>query len=241
MRTDPMNTGIYAIRHVASGKLYVGSALSFAARWRVHRCLLRKGAHHSPLLQAAWNKYGEGSFTFEKLLVCGPDMLLTYEQTLIDGYKAADRRFGFNARPMASSNLGMKLSESARAKVRAARAKQVFSAETRALWSKNRTGKKMPEWFGEFTRQHRTGVKHTEEARAKIGAANKRRTISVETREKKAKLTLAEVEQIRSAYATGGVSQKSLAKQFSVDPSTVSHIVTGKRWTAVVQPRKEMK
>lgn len=234
-------TGIYAIKHLPSERVYIGSAINFSQRWREHRCLLNKGRHHSPHLQAAWTKYGEVEFSFKRMLLCKPADLLMYEQILIDGLKAFDRQYGFNAAPVAGSRAGTTHSAEAREKIRAARAKQVFSEETRAMWSANRTGRKMPKWFGEFTRKHRTGVKHTDEARAKISARNMGRKASLETREKKSKLTIAQVQEVRTLYATGSVTQSALAKQFSVDQSTVSNIVTGRRWATVVQPRKEMK
>ena len=227
-------TGIYAIRHTVSGKRYVGSAVNFAQRWRIHRCLLRKGSHHSPHLQAAWAKHGEGAFVFDKLLVCSKENLLMYEQILIDGFNAFSREFGYNARPLASSSLGVKASDETREKIKAARAKQVFSEETKALWSKNRTGRKMPEWFGEFTRQHRKGSKHTDEARAKISAAGIGRPASIATREKRSgKMTFAAAQRVRELYAEGGRTQKSLASEYGVDPSLISCIVRDKRWNCL--------
>jgi hypothetical protein len=59
-------------------------------------------------LQSAWDKYGERSFEFKKLLVCGEENLIMYEQIMIDGYSAADRKHGYNARPIAESMLGYK-------------------------------------------------------------------------------------------------------------------------------------
>ena len=231
MRTNRiMNTGIYAIEHVATGRCYVGSAKDFGARWRTHRCLLRQGAHHSPHLQAAWNKYSEDAFVFKKLLVCSPENLIAYEQRLLDGYQAANRKFGFNARALAESSLGHKASPETRAKIKAARANQVFSAETRALWSKNRTGRKMPEGFGEFTRAHKTGTKHTPEARAKISAAGVGRPQSVTTREKRGKISAATAEAIRSELLKGGVTQTALAARYGVHQSTVSLVNSGTRW-----------
>lgn len=224
-------TGIYAIRHTVSGKRYVGSAVNFAQRWRVHRCLLRKGSHHSPYLQAAWNKHGGDSFVFEKLLVCSQENLLMYEQLLIDGMDTFNRANGYNARPLASSSLGVKASDETRAKIRAARAKQVFSEETKALWSKNRTGRKMPDWFGEFTRSHRKGARHTVEARAKISAAGIGRQFSIASREKRGgKMTYVSVQRIRELYATGTRSQSSLASEYGVDNSHISRIVRNKVW-----------
>ena len=230
MRTKPLETGIYAIEHIASGRKYIGSAKHFDARWRVHRCLLRKNKHHSPHLQSAWNAHGESSFEFKRLLICSQGHLIDYEQLLIDGFKSFDRKHGFNARALAESSLGHKASDETRKKIKAARAKQVFSAETRALWSKNRTGKKMPDWFGDFIRQTKTGTKHSPEARAKISAAGIGRKASLSTVEKKSKLTLEQVLQIRAIHSSGGISQAQIARDFDLNQSAVSLIVRGKRW-----------
>jgi group I intron endonuclease len=56
---------IYRIRNVVNGKFYVGSTVNTRERFRTHRNKLRRGAHHTPHLQAAWNKYGEECFVFE--------------------------------------------------------------------------------------------------------------------------------------------------------------------------------
>jgi group I intron endonuclease len=69
----PAHPGVYAIRHVASGCAYVGSARNIYSRWRGHKADLRLNRHHCQYLQNAWNKYGEASFVFEVLEVCLPD------------------------------------------------------------------------------------------------------------------------------------------------------------------------
>jgi group I intron endonuclease len=56
---------IYKIRNVVNGKFYVGSTTDTRERFRTHRNKLRRGTHHTPHLQAAWNKYGEDCFKFE--------------------------------------------------------------------------------------------------------------------------------------------------------------------------------
>ena len=225
-----MRTGIYAIEHKTTGRAYIGSEKDFGSRWRVHRCLLRQGKHHSPHLQAAWNKYAESAFIFKKLLVCSEANLIDYEQRLIDGYRSADRKCGFNARPLASSSLGHKASPETRAKIKAARAKQVFSAETRAIWSKNRTGQKMPDGFGDKVRNWKLGNKHTEATRSLISLKGIGRQVPVASREKKSKLTAPQVTEIQSRYQVGGITQTALAREYSLDPSTISLIVRGKRW-----------
>jgi group I intron endonuclease len=227
MRTD---SGVYSITNIVNGKVYIGSAKRFNFRWNTHRSFLRRGTHHSPHLQAAWNKYGESSFTFEKLLICSPENAVMYEQIMIDGHKAADRRFGYNARPTAESMLGFKQPPESIAKTRAANVGRKASLETRALLSRQRTGRKMPDWFGDFTRLHRTGVKHTPEARSKISAAGIGRPQSVSTREKRGKISADTAEAIRSELRKGGVTQTALATKYGVHQSTISLINSGTRW-----------
>lgn len=237
MRIKSHECGIYEIRNTENGKVYIGSAKRFNFRWNSHKNLLRKGRHHSPHLQSAWDKYGERSFEFKKLLVCGEENLIMYEQIMIDGYSAADRKYGYNARPIAESMLGYKHTPETRTKLSAARKDQVFSAETRAIWSKNRTGRKMPDWFPEFTRLHKTGTKHSDATKAIISAKGIGRPCSIKTREKKAKLTFEQVQYIKSRAAY--IPQAQLATEFSLNQSTISLIVTGKRWANLPSTNQE--
>ena len=63
--------GIYIIRHIESGKVYVGSASNISKRWHRHRKDLRLGRHPNKHLQAAWTMYGEDAFVFEILELTG--------------------------------------------------------------------------------------------------------------------------------------------------------------------------
>lgn len=109
-------TGVYRIRNTVNGKLYVGSTASatFRRRWRQHVMDLRRGNHHSPHLQAAWNKYGEDAFEFEVLLECPPEDCLRLEQECIDGFRSANPKCGYNINPVAGSSLGATRSEEVR-------------------------------------------------------------------------------------------------------------------------------
>lgn len=115
-------SGVYQITCKPTGKIYVGSAVQFRRRWSLHRVQLRQGTHHSPHLQNAWNKHGADAFEFKVLLVCAPEMVVFYEQVMMDALKPS-----FNICPVAGSNIGMKHSDAAkenmRRSVRAARAK----------------------------------------------------------------------------------------------------------------------
>ena len=69
MAKAPDFSAIYGILHMQSRRMYVGSAVKTAARWRHHRSQLQRGIHHSPYLQAAWSKYGADAFEFVVLEV----------------------------------------------------------------------------------------------------------------------------------------------------------------------------
>ncbi|KAA0089356.1 hypothetical protein CIW54_07785 [Paraburkholderia sp. T12-10] len=105
------DTGVYAIVS-PSGKMYIGSAKSFKARWAVHIHHLRAGTHHSPALQRAWLKYGEESFLFVKIALCPITDLLAVEQSRINALKPA-----YNVCITAGSQLGMRHTDLAREKM----------------------------------------------------------------------------------------------------------------------------
>src|SRR5215468_7946604 len=58
-------SGIYRIKNVVSGRVYIGSAVNLPSRWKLHRSLLRRGKHHSRSLQRSWCKHGATAFVFE--------------------------------------------------------------------------------------------------------------------------------------------------------------------------------
>ena len=62
-----MKSGIYQILNKLNNKIYVGSAVNLSNRWSTHKCKLKQNKHGSPILQNAWNKYGEDAFKFEVL------------------------------------------------------------------------------------------------------------------------------------------------------------------------------
>lgn len=45
----------------------MGFTKDFDVRFRYHKYHLRKGDHHNPILQKAWNRFGEEAFLFEML------------------------------------------------------------------------------------------------------------------------------------------------------------------------------
>lgn len=149
--------GVYIIRCLTNGKIYIGSSVHVHKRWSTHRRALHKNRHFNKSIQNAWNKYGENAFTFEILECCERDITLLREQYWLDTLKPFGEQ-GFNIATDASApTLGRKLSPAERDQLREA-------------------GKKRPPFF--------KGKHHSLESRMKISAAGKGRHLSPESREK---------------------------------------------------------
>lgn len=110
-----MKAGIYKIEHKDSGKVYIGSSSKIKSRLSAHKLGLKNKSHHSILLQNAYNKYGEGAFIFETIIICAPENLLMYEQIAMDFYKSYDKKRGYNIRIKAESNRGLPMHPNTRA------------------------------------------------------------------------------------------------------------------------------
>jgi len=108
-------SGIYAIINCVNGKVYVGSAVDIKRRWIRHVHRLRVGTHTNPILQAAWNKYGEFAFDFFVLEEV-PDRiwLMLREQLWLNDVQPWKRENSYNILPTAESRLGHIESEETR-------------------------------------------------------------------------------------------------------------------------------
>jgi group I intron endonuclease len=99
----PRASGIYQIRCIPTGKIYVGSAVDIRARWQNHRSWLKRGKHRNKYLQAAWDKYGESNFDCDVLELVDRDNLLQKEQLWISQTECTNREIGFNLYDIAGS------------------------------------------------------------------------------------------------------------------------------------------
>ena len=59
--------GVFQIRNVTNGKVFVESSLNLDAIWNRHRAQLNFGSHPSATLQEDWKTLGEAHFVFEIL------------------------------------------------------------------------------------------------------------------------------------------------------------------------------
>ena len=147
-----LNCGVYQIRNLINGKLYIGSGRDLRQRKSDHFSTLKNQNHKNAHLQNAYNFYGEENFAFEILGYTDIDHLIPVEDMLIKFFRVYDRNFGYNIRKNADNNLGMKHSEATRKKMSLLQRGEnngnygkPQSQEAKEKISKSNTGKKRTE------------------------------------------------------------------------------------------------
>lgn len=60
-----VEAGVYAVRCLASGEVWVGATPDLSTRQSGVWFTLRLGSHREPTLQAAWKTHGADAFAFE--------------------------------------------------------------------------------------------------------------------------------------------------------------------------------
>lgn len=183
-----MNTpGIYTITSRKTSKVYVGSSVGTATRWRIHQRDLRNGGHTNLHLQRHVDKHGLEDLVFEVVRVePNPTRRLGYEELLIAGLfgpacfnQATSAKAPMTGRKhspetlakMSATAKGRPFSEAASAGALAANTGRVYTPEQRAKMSAALKGKGL-------------GRHHTAEAKAKMSTGRKGKTHTPETKAK---------------------------------------------------------
>jgi len=152
---NEIKSGIYQIKNLVNGHIYVGSAVDFRKRWSVHKCYLNKNKHHSPHLQNAWNLYGSEKFEFTELeVVSDVDILLEREQFYIDTLQPE-----YNVLSIAGNSLGYKHTEESIVKM-SQQLQGKMSGKNHPMWGKRGVGTPM------------YGKHHTEDTKKQIAQSN---------------------------------------------------------------------
>lgn len=197
----PRTSGVYKITCIANKRIYIGSAANLYKRKYDHFRTLRLNQHHNPIMQNAWNKYGEQSFTFEVLEIVLPISLTAREQYWFNKFKPFPPR-GFNILPEAGTTLGREYSPEAIENIRQGIAKRrpptpeaierlkhiwdgrKHSPETKEKIRQAHLGKKKSPEHIEKMRQAQLGKKQSPERAEMSRRAALGRKRSPETREK---------------------------------------------------------
>ena len=78
-KRTPKDMGVYAIRNLKTGKLFVASSRDIRARFNRHRMDLKTNSDRNPALQVDWNSQGAEAFEFEILDLLEPMDDPTYD------------------------------------------------------------------------------------------------------------------------------------------------------------------
>lgn len=180
---------IYKIRNVTNQKFYIGSTTNKRERFRNHRRLLRKGAHHCKHLQAAWNKYGEECFVFEVVeeIPEGSDLWAAEDRWLDEHFgkpycynagRSADAPMRGRVGPL-NPQFGTTLKEHTKRAI-AASLREFYAAhpDARPMLGKTHTPETIAKILANRVppageNHYRYGTTLSEDVRAKIGAAQR--------------------------------------------------------------------
>ena len=171
-------SGIYQIRNLVNGKVYVGSSKCMKSRWQQHRTSLRAGKHRSIHMQRSWTRNGEHTFVFEPLITCAPSMLIWYEQQFMDQLQPE-----YNNRKLADSNKGNRHTKKTR---------KVISEAAKKMWTDPS--------IREAIVSKRLGSKHSDGTLKKLSSTRAKYYENPENRTKSADLARARADLIRLDY-----------------------------------------
>ena len=138
-------SGVYRIRNIINGKIYIGSAVCLYQREAKHFSELKRGSHANNGLQNAYNKYGKDALVFEPIELMAfsdKEFLIEREQHFLDTLTPWKKKIGYNIRKVAHSNAGIPLSEEAKKKLSASITGRTLSEEHRRKIGDSNRGKK---------------------------------------------------------------------------------------------------
>lgn len=222
--------GIYAIRNIINGKMYIGkTGMNFGDRWDSHRSLLNNQKHDNQYLQNAWNKYGEENFEFIVIEDCCEELLNEREIYYIKKYKDIGLSYNILDGGDGGNNLGCHLSDETK----------------RKIGEKNRVnmlGRKVPESTkAKMSQSHKEyyanlSVEEKEMLAKKSSECAKGYKWNDESKKKMignkngASHSIEEIKYIRKLYEIDNFSNKEISNMLGLTYDYVYRITSYKRW-----------
>jgi predicted GIY-YIG superfamily endonuclease len=124
-------TGIYAIKHIATGRYYVGHSRDLYSRTKQHRSELHLGRHPNPNLQHAYLQ--DARIEFEYVLTnLDEELALSLEQQILDRYYDTGLLFN-RARSAMAMNKDMPVTDEIRERNRLNRLGKPHHPHTRSV------------------------------------------------------------------------------------------------------------
>lgn len=202
-----MNYGIYKITNIKTKKVYIGSSENLSKRLRDHKNDLISGIHKNFKLQNSWNKHGEENFTFEVILLCAQQDLISNEQMFIDFF-SVERMY--NICLIAGNTKGYKHTEEAKLKI-----------GRRSLGNSHGKGRKISEEHKQKLVEFNTGRKHSQKTKEKISKLHKGKPKSEDHKRK-----------IADTLRGKPLCEKAMINSHTPEArERQSKIMLGKKWT----------
>jgi group I intron endonuclease len=211
-------SGIYQIKNLVNGSVYIGSSVDIAKRFKTHKWSLKNKRHHNRHLQSAWNYYGSQNFIFEELKLVGVEELISEEQKYIDSVSPE-----YNLSPTAGNTLGYRHTDESRKSMSRSHMGKTLTPETKAKMSAATSGELNPMY----------DKKHSDMTRRKMSESSKGISRNAGTNNPNSKLNPSTVKEIRSKYIKGIYGYIRLAKEYGVSAGCIEGVITRRRWNNV--------
>jgi group I intron endonuclease len=183
-------SGVYSIKNMLDGKVYIGSTVNLKKRWRSHKYMLKNNKHDNRHLQFAWNKYGADAFVYSVVEYVALEVLFVREKYYILFLKSNEDPYGYNidipdenGYRICTEETKRLISKASKGRVSKLRGRPL-SEEHKKNVSLSHIGKKMSDEAKKQMSLSQTGRKHSEESKKKISMANLGKIVSDETRRK---------------------------------------------------------
>ena len=151
--------GVYMIKCLINGKVYIGKSNDVKRRWRERKSRWKRNNHENEKLQYDWNKYGEDNFKFKLIEnYDNEEFGIELEKKYINKYKSYDLNFGYNMTLGKGENGWEILTEETKKKLKG----RELSEEHKKKISESSMGNK-----------NALGYKHTEETKKKMSDSKK--------------------------------------------------------------------
>lgn len=252
--------GIYALRNINNGKMYIGQSRHLEKRKKMHFWMLKNNRHFNVHLQRAWN-LGD-RFDFIVLEKCKSDECNEKEIYWIAKFRAMET--GYNLCKGGEATEGYHFTEESKRKISEKNKGRKCNKEV--VEQRKATLKKRLETDPEFARKHKERL--AEIARSNFAESNKHKVIS--ERQKKivseklkgryiseehkdhlrelysgeksltAKLKREDVIDIRYRFLSGERQRDILKDYPNITPQTIYDIVRNRRWHSVPNTIKEL-
>ncbi len=131
-------SGIYCIKNIVNGKIYIGRSVNIYFRFWEHKNDLKYNKDSCSYLQNAWNKYGSSSFLFFVLEECKPESLNKREKHYIKLLQCNVKEKGYNLTSGGKGLYGYHHSDDTKKKISESNKGKKHTEESKALISKNR-------------------------------------------------------------------------------------------------------